>query len=131
MRQIKPGFFRNEELFDLERETGLPIRVAYAGIWTVADKAGRFEWKPRTIKSDVLPFDDVDFSRVLDALTTRGFLVRYEVDGRSIGCISSWHKHQSPNPREWESELPPPPESSSNELLDAWRTRGGRVLYQE
>ena len=65
MRQIKPSFFKNEALFDLERETALPIRVAYAGLWTVCDKEGRFEWKPRTLKSDVLPFDDATFHACL------------------------------------------------------------------
>jgi hypothetical protein len=127
MRMIKPGFFKNEELFDLELETGLPIRVAYAGLWTVCDKAGRFEWKPRTLKSDVLPFDDVDFSRVLDALATRRFVVRYEVDGMTLGYIPSWNKHQSPNNKEWESNLPAPPEGVSTEVLDACPTRAPRV----
>lgn len=70
IRTIKPEFFRHAGLFDLEQETGLPLRVAFAGLWTAADREGRFAWKPRELKLDCLPFDLVDFSRVLDALST-------------------------------------------------------------
>ena len=44
IRTIKPGFFRHGDLFDAEQETGLPIRVAYAGLWTACDRKGRFVW---------------------------------------------------------------------------------------
>ncbi|WP_210526362.1 hypothetical protein [Rubellimicrobium arenae] len=112
IRTIKPEFFKHEELFDAEEETGLPLRLAFAGLWTVADREGRFEWKVRSLKSDVLPYDKVDFSRVLDALATRGFLVRYRVDGREYGAIPGFKKHQVVNNRESASQIPPPPENS-------------------
>lgn len=110
IRTIKPDFFKHEDLFDLEQETGLPVRIAFAGLWTVADRDGRFEWKPRTLKTDVLPHDPVDFAQVLDALETRGFLNAYEVDGRRYGVIPSWDRHQVINNRESQSVLPPPPQ---------------------
>lgn len=108
-RIIKPAFFRHEGLYDAERETGMPLRVAFAGIWTVADKSGRFEWRPRTLKPDVLPHDDLDFGAVMEALRMRGFLLRYEVGGKVYGCIPSWGTHQTPNQREPASTLPEPP----------------------
>jgi hypothetical protein len=108
IRTIKPEFFRHEELFLAEIETGLPLRVAFAGLWTTADREGRFRWKPRQLKLDCLPFDDVDFSRVLDALCTRGFLVQYESDDGDFGFIPSWRAHQVINNRESESVLPRP-----------------------
>lgn len=113
IRTIKPEFFRHEELFEAERETGLPLRVAYAGLWTSADREGRFVWAPRTLKLDCLPYDDVDFSRVLDALSTRGFIVKYAVDGKEYGYIPSWKSHQIINNREKESILPEPNETNS------------------
>ena len=45
IRTIKPEFFRHEALYEAEHETGLPLRVAYAGLWTAADREGRFQWK--------------------------------------------------------------------------------------
>jgi hypothetical protein len=119
IRTIKPDFFRHEGLFEAERESGLPLRVAFAGLWTAADKEGRFRWSPRQLKLDCLPFDDVDFSRVLDALATRGFIVRYACDGKEYGCIPSWKQHQIINNRESESSLPEPNEN--NELTRAPR----------
>lgn len=124
IRTIKPEFFRHEELYDLEKETGLPIRVAYAGLWCAADREGRFAWKVRTLKSLVLPFDDVDFSRVLHALTTRGFLKCYRCNDEWYGVIPSFKTHQFVNPREKGSEIPDP---SGGEELDASMTRDPRV----
>lgn len=124
IRSIKPEFFRHEGLYDLERETGLPLRVAFAGLWTACDKAGRFVWKPRSLKLDCLPHDDVDFSRVLDALATRGFVRKYTVGGVDYGCVPSWSDHQVPNNKEKESEIPQPPESDGKSTP---LTRGERV----
>lgn len=113
IRTIKPSFFRHEGLFEAERETELPLRVAFAGLWTAADKEGRFRWAPRTLKLDCLPHDDVDFSRVLDALATRGFIVMYRVDGKDYGYLPTWKAHQVINNRESPSELPEPNETNT------------------
>jgi hypothetical protein len=79
----------------------------------------------RTLKSTVLPFDDVDFSRVLDALATRGFILRYECDGEEYGVIPTFCRHQAINNRESPSELPPAPEASSAKAL----ARAARVAH--
>lgn len=120
IRTIKPGFFRHEGLFELEKRTGLPVRLAFAGLWTSCDRQGRFEWLPRTLKLDCLPHDEVDFSRVLDALASRGSVVRYRVNDKDYGYIPSWQDHQFINNKEPNSILPEPNEI--NEL-----TRGERV----
>jgi len=77
IRTVKPEFFKHLELFELEEETGLPLRVAFAALWTVADREGRFKWIPRQLKIECLPYDNIDFSRVLHALTTREFIKKY------------------------------------------------------
>jgi len=122
IRTVKPEFFRHEALYEAERETALPLRVAFAGLWTAADREGRFVWKPRQLKLDCLPYDEVDFSRVLDALSTRGFIVKYVVDGREYGCVPSWNDHQVINNREKPSSIPEP--NDTNVL-----TREPRVNY--
>jgi len=112
IRTIKPEFFTHESLFDAEVESGLPLRIAFAGLWCAADREGRFKWEVRRLKSAILPFDNLDFSRVLDALVTRGFLVRYASNGVEFGCIPSFSKHQVINNRERPSEIPSPTEST-------------------
>lgn len=124
IRTIKPDFFRHGGLFDAERETGLPLRVAFAGLWTAADREGRFAWKPRELKLDTLPYDDCDFARVLDALWTRGHIVKYVTEAGVFGFIPSWHEHQVINNREAASSLPEPTESS---IATATSTRDARV----
>lgn len=108
IRTIKPDFFKHDGLYDLEQETGLPIRLAFIGLWTIADREGRFSWRPRQLKTDALPYDEVDFSRVLDALATRGFIVKYASGGEKFGVIPSWKRHQVINNRETASNLPEP-----------------------
>ena len=113
IRTVKPEFFRHEALYEAERDTGLPLRLAYAGLWTAADREGRFRWSPRALKLDCLPYDDVDFSRVLDALWTRGFIVKYAVEGVEYGAIPSWAQHQVINNRETASTIPELNENNS------------------
>lgn len=109
IRTIKPELFKHEELYDMERETGLPLRLAWAGLFTCADREGRFPWRPRALKAEILPYDDVDFSRVLHAWATRGFVVKYaSPDGKEWGYIPSWADHQVINNRESPSDAPDP-----------------------
>jgi len=82
-------------------------------LFTACDREGRFKWKPRALKLDVLPYDQIDFSRVLDALLTHGFIVKYEYEGNEFGCIPTWSQHQVINNRESTSLLPSPEESTT------------------
>lgn len=108
IRTVKPEFFRHAGLYDAERVTRLPLRLGFEGLWIAADREGRFKWEPRTLKLDCLPYDDLDFADVLDALEVHGFIEKYEVDGRTYGWIPSWHRHQHINQREAQSSIPPP-----------------------
>src|SRR5215472_11092035 len=106
IRTVKPELFQHCGLFDAEAESDLPLRLAFIGLFTCCDREGRFRWRPRQLKLDILPYDTVDFARVLDALAERCFIVKYEVDGEVYGCIPSWNKHQCINNKEMGSELP-------------------------
>lgn len=120
IRTIKPEFFKHSDLFDLEQETKLPIRISYAGLWTCCDREGRFKWRPRELKIDILPYDDCEFSRVLDALATRGFIVKYG----EYGFIPAWKSHQFINNKEPQSQIPEP---FLDQVVDVKVTREPRV----
>jgi hypothetical protein len=109
IRCVKPEFYRHLGLYRLEQQTGLPIRISFEGLWTVADRDGRFRWRPHDIKLDVLPYDEVDFAVILDELARERFIVSYVIDGERYGYIPTWTKHQRPNHREKPSDLPIPP----------------------
>lgn len=108
IRTIKPEFFLHEGLFEAEMESKMPLRVAFAGLWCAADREGRFKWEPRRLGVSILPYDEVAFSRVLDALKSRGFVVQYASDGENFGLIPTFKKHQVINNKERQSELPKP-----------------------
>lgn len=106
IRTVKPELFRHEGLFEAEQESGLPLRLAFIGLFTVCDRDGIFRWQPRQIKLDVMPYDSHDFSRVLDALVTRGFVCRYACGSDEYGLIPTFPRHQVINNREKASSFP-------------------------
>lgn len=101
-RNIKPGFFTNEDLVELNFGT----RLLFAGLWTLADREGRLEDRPKKIKIGVFPADNVDVDAMLQELHEAKFVVRYEVDGSRYVQIANWSKHQNPHHTEKASEIP-------------------------
>ncbi|EOB7509657.1 hypothetical protein [Providencia stuartii] len=101
-RNIKPGFFTNDDLAECD-----PLaRILFVGLWTVADREGRLEDKPRKIKAMVLPYDNVDCDKLLAQLHGKNFITRYAVDGNEFIQINNWKKHQNPHMKEAASEIP-------------------------
>jgi hypothetical protein len=119
IRSIKPEIFCSEKLWDKAQETGLPLLQAFAGLWCYADREGRFEWRPRTLRGFVLPFWDGDFGKALQALSEIRCIVRYVVDGHEYGFMPNWHDHQRINAREPASVIPAPPSTCVHVQSDA------------
>lgn len=95
IRTIKPEFFRHEGLQDLERDNpGACVMLVFAGLWGHCDKGGVFEWKPRTLKLDILPFLDFDMAETLALLTQAGLITRYAADGKEYGLVPTFAEHQ-------------------------------------
>lgn len=95
IRTIKPEFFRHEILQDLEiANPGMYPMMVFEALWGHCDSKGRFEWKPRMLKLDILPFLPFDMSVTLEILETSGMLHKYEVEGKQYGIIHSFEKHQ-------------------------------------
>lgn len=101
-RNIKPGFFVNEDLVEL----GFATRLLFAGLWTLADREGRLEDRPKKIKIGVFPADDVNVDEMLQELHDAKFVERYEVNSEKYVQISNWSKHQNPHHTEKASEIP-------------------------
>ena len=131
IRTIKPEFFTHEGIQDAEMESNLPLRLAYIGLWCAADREGRFKLEPRRLGVQILPYDKVEFSRVLHALATRGFVVLYTVGDACFGCIPSFERHQIVNNRESDSVIPDMDSEGAEkaidkEKIDACLTRASR-----
>ena len=124
IRTVKPDVAKHELLFEAEQETGFPLRFAWVLFPSACDREGRFKWRPRAMKADILPYDDVDFSEVLNALLVRGFIVKYRCGDDWFGLIPTMKKHQHINNREPESQLPPI--ESADEVIDGKSTTSTR-----
>lgn len=123
IRTIKPEFFTSEDIVSLT-----PLaRLFYVSLWCEADREGRFEWKPRTLKMRYLPADDCSVEELGRELIDAGLIVLYQVgDGRVYAHIPGFVRHQVINNREAESTLPAPPGKSTREsgVPDACQGKG-------
>lgn len=113
IRTIKPEFYLHERLFQAEVESRLPLRLAFSGLWCAADREGRFKWRPMRLGAQILPYDGLNFSDILNALAASGFVVRYSHGGDDYGFIPSFNHHQCVNLRESQSSLPDPNSAES------------------
>lgn len=101
-RNIKPGFFTNDELVELPFAT----RLLFIGLWTIADREGRLADRPKKIKMEIFPADDVNCDEALAELAGSGFITRYQADGVKVIEIANFAKHQAPHSTEKDSVLP-------------------------
>lgn len=112
-RGIKPGFFKNEYLAEL----GPMTRLLFAGLWCMADREGRLEDRPKRIKAEIFPYDECDVDAMLDALSTRGFIERYEHGEKRYVAVLAFAKHQNPHKNERPSSIPAPYLHSTSTVL--------------
>jgi hypothetical protein len=127
-RNIKPGFFKNEVLAEMPCEA----RLLFIGLWTLADREGRLEDRPKRIKGELFAFDSFDVDAMLNLLQGDGFLTRYEAGGVRYIQIENFVKHQDPHYKEKASEIPAP-SGRENLILAAGvtRTQRARILERD
>jgi hypothetical protein len=101
-RTVAPGFFKNEDL----GSCSALARLLFAGLWCWADREGRVEDRPRRLRAEILPYDQVNGEELVAELETHGLVSRYEVDGVKVLEVVNFRKYQDPHPREAASTLP-------------------------
>ena len=123
IRSIKPEFFRHEEL----QELGAIPMLVFAGLWCLSDKNGVFEWKPKHIKLDILPFMDFDIVEVMAQLEAAGLIQQFSDDSRQYGFIPRFNKHQTLQSKERDapSRMPEPPKQDTGTIPEQFRDDTG------
>ena len=101
-RNIKPGFFKNEELADCDPLT----RLLFIGLWCLADREGRLEFRQRKIKAEVFPYDNCSIVKMIEKLTEKKFLTTYTINGQDYIQINNFTKHQNCHVKEVISTIP-------------------------
>ena len=109
-RNIKPDFFLDDDLAEHHPLT----RILFAGLWCLADREGRLKDKPKKIKAQLLPYDDIDANDALDALNKTGFIQRYEEENIQYIQVVNFNKHQNPHCKEAASTIPAPCKNSAS-----------------
>lgn len=112
-RLIKPGFFTNEQLGECP-----PLaRILFAGLWTLADRDGRLEYRPKRFKVELLPYDECNVSELVVTLHDKKLLILYEVDSSRFIQICEFVKHQRPHPHEPKSVIPTVDQATTSEIV--------------
>lgn len=95
IRSHKPSIFRHEELQDLEAANpGASCMLVFMAVWGHCDNQGVFEYRPRQLKLDILPFLPFDMAATLRLLVDAGFIRVFEAGGKQYGFIASFCGHQ-------------------------------------
>jgi hypothetical protein len=92
-RTLPHEFWSCEAVIDCEPMT----RLLFLGLWNHADDFGVQPLRPRTIRFQVFPGDDIDDGRLramIDELRGRGLVRVYTVDGREYVAVIDWEDHQ-------------------------------------
>jgi hypothetical protein len=120
-RNLKPGFFHDADLVELPVET----RLLFTGLWTIADREGRLEDKPKQIKMEIYPADSFDVNAMLQQLHDSKHILRYEAEGKRYIQVVKFSQHQNPHKDERASTIPAPilhganPADSLNPITDS------------
>ena len=81
-------------------------RILFPGLWCLADREGRLEYRPTRIKARILPYDECNISNLLCALEETKFISKYEANGEVYIQIENFAKHQRPHTSEPPSVIP-------------------------
>ncbi|MCK5602608.1 hypothetical protein KAR91_12080 [Candidatus Pacearchaeota archaeon] len=114
-RNIKPGFFKNENLSECD-----PLaRILFTGLWCMADCEGYLEYRPKKIKVEILPYDSCNVEKLLEQLLHNNLII-FIVDkskNKAFIEVPTFLDHQSPHRNEKPSVIAPllvSPETSCN-----------------
>lgn len=115
IRHIKPDFWTDEAVV----ECSLTARLLFIGLWNFADDDGRMLNRPKQIKMQIFPGDDISsmsIHELLNELYNRDLIILYKVEDKELIQIKSWHHQviQRPKP----SKYPGPDPQTVLPLID-------------
>ena len=92
IRSIKPEFWSSEQIMECSPIT----RLLFIGLWNFCDDHGRLPLKPRQIKAQVFPGDDISAENVrgmIEELYGNNLVTLYNIENEEYLQITGWH-HQ-------------------------------------
>ncbi|NBW16290.1 MAG: hypothetical protein EBR82_50750 [Caulobacteraceae bacterium] len=125
-RSIKPSFFSNDILAECEPMA----RLLFAGLWTIADRDGRMEYRPKRIKGALFPYDNCDIERLVEQLAARGFVQVYRAGAVNVLAIPTFGEHQRCHPDERSEGYPPPDAAEQTGVFPEENAKPGNPTHE-
>lgn len=98
IRSIKPEFWTSGQII----ECSTNARLLFIGLWNFCDDEGRHTYRPKQIKAEVFPADDIsadDILRMLDELSSNDLITVYEHDSQRFLQVNGWHHQKIDRPQ--------------------------------
>ncbi len=90
-RMIDPEFFIDEKL----AEVSANARLLFIALWTIADdNFGTLPNRPKWIKTQSFPYEDVDIAKLVSELCVHGLISMFTHEDCEYLYIKHFHKHQ-------------------------------------
>lgn len=114
IRTIKPEFWVSEQI----SECSPNARLTFVGMWNFCDDRGVHPAKPKTLKAELYPMDDITASQVgmwVDELIRVGLVREFEdpVDHERYWHVTGWDRHQRIDRPSFKHPAPPPLDSTN------------------
>lgn len=93
IRTIKPEFWVDDVMVELPIEA----RLLFIGMWNFVDDEGYIEDKPKRIKMQIFPADNILIEDSLSALCDSGRLHAFDSDQGPLLRVANWERHQRIN----------------------------------
>ena len=114
-RIIKESICRSDEINSLSWFE----EVLFYRLMVNCDDYGRFDGREKVIKGSCFPLKDIkdsDLVKALKALSSKGLIIRYEAEGKTVIQLKTWEKHQQI--RSKRSKYPAPDGECVNVISD-------------
>lgn len=90
-RVVDPEFFLDDKL----AETSAGARLLFIGVWLICDdNHATFPNKPKWIKAQIFPYDDVNIESMLKELEKVGVIIKFFVDDAEYFYVRNFFKYQ-------------------------------------
>lgn len=97
IRTVKPEFWSSEQVVSCS----IPARLLFIGLWNFCDDSGVHEAKPRRIKMEIFPDDDLspdEIQALIDELIDQDLVRRYSAGDRDYLIVTGWHHQRIDQP---------------------------------
>lgn len=114
IRSIKPEFWVSEQI----AECSTIARLTFVGLWNFCDDRGVHPAKPKTLKAELFPMDDITAKQVgewVGELINVGLVREFTAaeDGDIYWHVTGWDRHQKIDRPSYKHPKPPPFDSTS------------------